>query len=169
MTAKSKLWLGIFVVIGLALAAGFFASIDRRPDDVLIKQALADSIEASREGRPGGVMDFISDQITINTMGGISKAKIAQLIRDNKPSVTVSNQEVKVDSDGETAEMTSDVDVAGEIGMLQAKQAFNYKFEDVKMTFQKENGRKFLVIPTKVWRLRSVEIPDDQQIINLGF
>ena len=169
MSSKAKLLVGVVVAIALAIPVLMILARDNRPDDVLIREALAESIEASREGRPGGVMDFISNQLKINQQGGISQGQIARWIRDNKPDVKVIDTEIKVASDGESAELTSDVEVKGEIGVAIAKQKFERTFTGVRMTFQKEDGRKFLIIPSKVWRLTAVDVPDDQLDFTGGF
>ena len=169
MSRGAKALLGLLGIALIAVVAMLIFGRETRSDDVLIKEALAESIQASKEGRPGGVMDFISDQLKINTQSGINKATIAKWIRDSKPDVEVLSSEVKVSPDGQTAEMVSDVNVSMEIGVALAKQRMDQKFTGVKMTFQKEDGRKFLVIPTKVWRLTAVDVPDDQLDLSPGF
>ena len=102
----------ILYTIGLALCALIVLRVifAPKPDDQkLIREALAASIDASREGRPGGVMDKISEKFNINGMQPGSRWDIAKFIRDSKPEIVVENTTALVE--GDTARITSPVQI----------------------------------------------------------
>ena len=156
MSSKAKMWLTLLIVAALGVGFLFVASRDSRPDDVLVREALDESIRASKEGRPGGVLDYISDSITFNDIPGVQKRDIARMVRENKPEVTLTNQTVTVN--GDSAEIVADVRVVGKIGIGPVSTAFDYPLKGVQMTFRKEDSRKYLIIPSKKWRLTQVKV-----------
>ena len=165
MSGKTKLYLGVFVALALVIGGLFVLSVDRRSDEEMIIQALNDSIEASMEGRPGGVLDFLSDKLRVSGYDNIPKAQIAKIIRDNKPQVTVKNQTVTILPDGETAEIVSDVQVKADIKEIVFSYNLDRTLKGARMVFKKESGRKYLIFPVKVWRLAEVDLPNDAGLI----
>lgn len=163
MSKRTKLFLIGLVLAVIAVPVLMILARDNRPDSVLIKEAVARSIEASKEGRPGGVVDFLSAKFKINQIGDISMNRVAQIIKDSKPEVTVTNQEPRVS--GDLAEIVSDVRVVANVSVLTFSQQFDQTFKDVKMVFTKEDSRRFLLIPTKTWRLTSVELTGADQML----
>ncbi|MFX8820935.1 hypothetical protein ABTM55_19390, partial [Acinetobacter baumannii] len=67
-------------------------------DENLIREAVTRSIEASREGRPGGVIDYISDRFAVNGDQPGTSA-IARFIRESKPEVTIDSYKPLVNGD----------------------------------------------------------------------
>jgi hypothetical protein len=159
---KVLAWIGVAVVALVVLRLTVFA--DRPNDQKLIQQALADSIQASKEGRPGGVMDKISEKFNINGMRPGSRWDIAKFIRDSKPDVVVENTQAFID--GDKAQITSPV----QIKMSFLNQKWDRRVNNVTIVFEKEDGRKWLVIPTRQWRLTDVVLPADaaRQIVPEG-
>ena len=134
----------------LLLRVTIFAS---PPDDQKqIAQALQDSIQASREGRPGGVLDLLSDKFQINSQSP-NHFDIAKFIRENKPEVEVYNTNAIVS--GDTARIDTPVHVKFHI----LTQEIDQKIDHVTLVFQKEDGHKFLFIPDKEWHLVDVQAP----------
>jgi hypothetical protein len=127
------------------------------PDDkTQVREALQDSIKASKEGRPGGVMDKISDKITINGEQMVSTNQIANWIRNSKPDVVVSQQDPVIL--GDEAQITSPVTVRAN---MPGGVGFDRTIKGVTLIFAKESATEWLIIPTTKWRLKEVKLPDD--------
>lgn len=159
---KAVLYIGLAVVVLVALRLTVFAP--RPNDQELIKEALDQSIQASKEGRPGGVMDIISEKFNINGMRPGSRWDIAKFIRDSKPDVVVEDTTAFVD--GDKARITSPV----QLKMSFLNQKWDRRVDDVTIVFEKEDARRYLIFPTRKWRLTDVVLPPDaaQQIVPEG-
>jgi hypothetical protein len=148
------------VVLGLgAIFIGIlivFVTGGQRSDEELIRLALAESIEASREGRPGGVMDHLSDQFMINEQSPGTRVQIAKFIRDSKPEVEVLDPNPVVH--GDTAEIVSPVRIQVNYFAFSADETI----PDVRLQFEREEGRRFVFFPARKWRLVHVQVPEGQ-------
>ncbi len=154
---------GILVLlVGVRVVMGLSGADDKK----LIQEALAESIKASKEGRPGGVMDKISDKLVVNSEQ-VGKSQIGNVIRDMKPDVEVLKQDPIIT--GEEAQITSPVRLKVSLPIGNGT-AFDQTINDVTLIFAKESATDWLIIPTTKWRLREVKLPDDvmNQIGGLG-
>lgn len=150
------LLVGVRVIMGLAPA----------DDKKLISEALAESIKASKEGRPGGVMDKISNKFTVNNER-FGNRQISDVIRDMKPDVEVVKPDPVVI--GDEAQITSPVRL--KVGLpIGNGTAFDQTIQGVTLVFAKESATEWLIIPTTKWRLKEVKLPEDvmSQIGGLG-
>jgi hypothetical protein len=153
----------IFLMIGVvaALVILRFTLFAPSPNDqVLISQALMDSIQASKEGRPGGVLDLLSSKFKINDQEP-GRFDIAKFIRERKPDVTVDNDKAVVS--GDSAQIQTSV----EVKLSFLNQNFDQRVDNVTLVFQKEAAHKYLVIPTTAWHLTDVEVPNNSIPLNL--
>lgn len=143
----------LVVLVGVRVVMGLAPQDDKK----LVREALAESIAASREGRPGGVMDKISSKLVINGEPLVSNPQIANWIRNSKPDVVVEKPDPVIM--GDEAQITSPVRVklANPIGN---GNALDRTVNDVTLIFAKESATTFLIIPTTKWRLREVKLPD---------
>lgn len=150
---------GALILVGvvIALVGGrFLYGALTRPDDrTQVKQALADAIEASREGRPGSVVDKLSDTLKVNGEGGPSLRQVAEFVKNNHPRVTVANTEPTIR--GDEAEIDSDVRI--EISLLGER---SLDLKGVQILFRKESSRDWLIFPTTKWKLSEVRIAPGQ-------
>ena len=144
----------VFVAIALvATVLRFTLFGNNASDKELIQGALKESIEASKEGRSGSVIELLSAQFEVNgTQPG--RGEISRLVKEYKPQVEVPNDDPVIA--GESAEIISPVRLK-----LQFPLARTFEISDVKFLFQKEQATTFVFFPTKKWRLRSVELPED--------
>ena len=124
-------------------------------DKKQIVEALQESIKATKEGRPGGVMDKISDHFTINDTDVVARGQIINWIKNLKPDITVSHQDPVIT--GDEAQITSPVSIKGKGMGID----FDRTVEGITLIFAKESATEWLVIPTKKWRLKDVKVPDD--------
>lgn len=118
-----------------------------------IQVALKESIEAGKEGRAGSIIDLLSAQFEVNGYEPGS-GEIARLVKEFKPDVEVLSPEPVIS--GDLAEMNSPVNLK-----IQFPVARTFSIEDVKFTFEREHATTLLIFPSKKWRLRSVELPED--------
>lgn len=134
----------LFVVLGMGVFGG-------PSDEELIKVALDEAILASKEGRPGGVVDFISQRFQVNGEQ-YGTRDISKTIKDLKPSVDIEKPTPTIN--GNSATITSPVRLSVSFPPVGTN------LSEVTMHFEKENGTKWLIFPTKKWRMVKVEMPD---------
>ena len=154
--AMSKATTAVVVFVGIAVVATvlrFTLFGSNASDQELIKGALKESIEASKEGRSGSVIDLLSDQFEVNGQQP-GTAQISRLVKEYKPEVEVPNDDPVIA--GESAEIVSPVKLK-----LKFPLSRTFEITDVKFLFQKEQSTTLVFFPTKKWRLRAVELPED--------
>lgn len=134
------------ILTGFAFGFGLFGG---KSDKELIKVALDEAILASKEGRPGGVLDFISRNFEVNGQQ-YGAGDIAKTIKEMKPDVTIEKPDPTVS--GDTATITSPV----RLNVL----TMGMNISEVTITFARETGTKWLIFPTKKWRMVEVDVPD---------
>jgi len=145
-------WLvGVIALCGIALFV--ISSLKSGDDRKLIQEALDQSISASREGKPGGVLENISTNFKFNDSEIATRGDIGQYVKNMRPEVEILQREPTIT--GDTAKIISDVKVKFRLGPVESEQ----KIENVVITLQRENGTKFGIIPTKKWRIVTVSVP----------
>ncbi|MBS1723743.1 MAG: hypothetical protein JSS66_12410 [Armatimonadetes bacterium] len=141
----------LFAGSGLLLAALavplFFGPSDRQ----LIAQALQDSCQASREGRPGGVMDYLSSSMRYNGEPIGDRREVARYIKQTRPEVVILNPTPVIN--GQTATVVSPVEVKISIGPMPVSM----RLENVRITLSRETGFKWLVVPAPKWRITEIK------------
>ena len=141
--------IAIAVVFGIRVALTLSANGDDRK---MISQALSEAVKASREGRPGGVAELLSDSLKVNNVDvGRSQSQISQFIREQKPEVVVQNSTPQIT--GDEARIVSPVEL--DLGLLGKRN-----LSEVTLIFKKEDSTAFLLFPTRKWRLTEVRAPD---------
>ena len=146
-------------VLLLALRLTIFAP--QQDDQKEIAQALHDSIQASKEGRPGGVLDLLSDKFKINEQSP-GRFDIAKFIREQKPDIDVANTRAVVSGD------TARIDTPVHVKFSYLTQNFDQKIDNVTLVFQKEEGHKYIFFPDTEWHLTDVEVPNNGIPIDIG-
>lgn len=145
-------WVKFGFVALVVIILGWFVLKPGPNDKEQIQTALKNAIKAGKEGRPGGVMEYLSDSFRVNSVsyrpGG---AQVADAIKRYKPDVTVDNTEPTIN--GGTATITSNI----ELSILTR----SISVPNVTFTFKKEDAHRWLVIPTKEWKLEGVSAPQD--------
>jgi hypothetical protein len=150
MSAKA---VGIGLLAVAAVAAIVLVSRSGgESDSEQIRQALVESIESSKEGRPGSVLDLLSKEFTLNDEAPPSVREIARIVRDARPKVEIANWTAEIR--GDTAEMVTDVTLS-----LSGPFQISTKLPEVHLEFEKESTVKWLVIPAKQWKLKRVYVP----------
>ncbi len=128
----------------------------RPPDDArLIREAIAEAAKASREGRPGGVLDALSSEASLNGQTAESPRQIADVVRRLQPDLQIASIEPTIT--GDEARVVSPAKLT--LGLLGAKRT--YDVARLTVVLGREDDRDLLVIPTHRWRVRRVEVPED--------
>ena len=156
-----------YILLGLAaiLVVLRFAVFSGGKDDaVLIREALAESIKASKEGRPGGVLDKLRERFKINDTAPGSR-QVADFVRKNRPEVVVMKPDPVIT--GDTAQINSPVKLTFDF----LNQHFDTTVDNVTIRFEREDSRQWLIFPSKQWRVTQVDVPEGAmpQLPSLGF
>lgn len=157
MSGATRAWILVIVILAATVGGMIVMARDTRSDEEQIRTALQESIDMSREGRAGGVLDLLSSHFKIEGVFNLSPAAIAREIRENKPDLRFSNERLVVD--GEKAEMTADIAVSGSVGMGPVSKDFSVPIQGVRLLFRKEGATRFIFIPTQAWKLTEVKLP----------
>lgn len=155
MRMSTKLIAGIAAVVVL-IGVPALQVYPGPSDKARIATALDESLRASKEGRPGSVLEYLTDQFRINEESPGTRNQIAKLIRDSRPDVTVGNREPEIF--GDQAKIVTEVEVRATF----LGQSFDRRFREVTLVFKREPTRKFLIFPTHTWRLDEVFLPEGQ-------
>lgn len=161
MTKAVKVTVGIVagcVIVGVPVLKVYPGPSDKER----IQTALNESIQASKEGRSGGVLEYLTDQFSINDQDVGNRRQIGAMIRDSKPDVEITRREPEIFDDN--AKIVSPVRVKAKM----LGQEFDYSFEDVTILFKKEPSRAWLVLPTHTWRLDKVYLPEGTVLPSFG-
>lgn len=125
----------------------------RHPSDQeLIQNALSESLEASRKGQPGSVLDLLSKQFTINQTAAPDTSQVADFVRRYKPDIRLENRHAQIV--GDEARIVTAVD----LGLFGQTTRLN----DVMLVFRKEEGHGFLFLPTTKWHLTDIRLAESQ-------
>ncbi len=151
----SKWLLGFLLLILVVFGIKAVMTMNGPSDEKLVQQALAESIKASREGRPGGVMEYLSDSLKLNDQEP-GKRQIADFIKNSHPDISVSDTEPVIRQSEGTAQINSPVRIKLS---FPGGASVDKTIPNVTMKFQREDARVWLVIPTKQWRLVEVTVP----------
>lgn len=146
-------WIIASISVALPTLALLFV-LTAPTDEELIRRALNESAEASREGRSGGVIDHLSRSLTFNGTLVTDRQEIAKYVRMSRPEVKFSHYTPVIDEDH--ARVVTDVYIKMEFQQLK----FDETIQQVEIEFAKESGLRWLFLPGKKWRITSISGPD---------
>lgn len=159
---QRSLILGIFVFV----LGGLILRVLLTPgpsDQELIRTALQESIKASREGRPGNVLELLSREFTVNEQVVANSREVARIVRDYKPEVEIQNYEAEIQGDRAFLITPVNLQARGPIPL-------GFTLSKVEMEFVKEPKPRFLILPGHTWKLEKVTIaPESFQNLAQGF
>ena len=152
MNMKVKAIVGsVVAAVVLVVVAMGFGIFGGPTDEQMIKTALDEAILASKEGRPGGVLELISQKFEVNDEQ-YGTRDIAKTIKDLKPNVEIEQPTPTITGDSAT--------IVSPVKLAVSFPPMGTKLSQVTIRFAKENGLKWLVFPTKKWRMIKVEMPE---------
>lgn len=145
----------VFFAVGLVIAFAMYAVLLPKPSDQkMIQDALEAAVVAGREGRPGSVLEHLSDSFEINGQQILNRSEIARFIRDQKPDVEVSSTVPTIE--GSRAYIVTSIRLE-----MSGPMKLSANIPNVRIEFTKEPSTRFLVIPSESWRLTRVEVPSE--------
>lgn len=142
---------GLILVLVLGrIAIGF---INQPDDKTLIMTALKEAQKASKEGKPGGVLDLLSRDLEVNAQEASGfRGEAAKYIRNMKPDVEFQDADPQIN--GENARLETSAKM--KIGMLGISREIN--IPQVTINLVKEESREWLLIPVKSWKITNIEV-----------
>lgn len=144
--------------IAIKIAIGF---LNQPSDKELIRDAITEAQKASREGRSGGVLEFLSKDLVVNqTEAGTSRSSIADYIKKMKPDVSFAESEP--DIQGDSARLETDAKVT--FAILGFSRSIDIPKTIIR--FQKVESADWLIIPKKSWKITNIEVPTES-LVNL--
>jgi hypothetical protein len=142
--------LALLVLIGIRVGMDVAG---RQDDRQLIREALAAATESSKSGQPGGALDLLSKNLTMNSESlPVDRQTVAKFIREQKPVVEVDKIEPQII--GEEGRVVTPVSLS--LGIFGEKTLPN-----VTMIFAKEDDRLYGIIPVKKWRMTEIRVPQE--------
>lgn len=151
---KFKAWMIVVAIAVIGFGAKWISSMNGPDDRTLIRRALSDAQKASREGRPGGVMELLSAHIKINSDSPGNETQIAKWIKDGHPDVRITQIDPLVE--GDRATIVSPASVSFDMSHFGH---FDRQFPSVTLVFRKEDDHEWIVIPVKKWKLVDAVLP----------
>lgn len=151
--AKGNAWWIVAIAVALLAFVGYGLFAPSPSDEEQIKAALAESLKAGKEGRPGSVLELLSRNFKVNEEQVVGRRDIGQYIRDYKPNIEIRNQTPTVS--GDSAEIVSPAKVSISVPPV------SIDIRQVTLGFKKEHTTRMLIFPAKDWKLESVTVPEE--------
>jgi hypothetical protein len=153
-------------VVGLLIIGKIGLGFLNQPDDkTLITAAIKEAQSAGKEGRPGGVLEFLDlGQLKVNDMAASGTGRdISNYIKNQKPDIEFTKIEPIVT--GEDARLESPATVKIGIAMLSK----TVTLPNVVVNLKKVEDREWFIIPRKSWKITEIRAPiEDLMSISLG-
>lgn len=146
---KAVILSALVAVVGLAVVY----VVTLPSDEELIRQAIDESTEASREGRSGGVLEYLSKSISFNGMPVADRSEISRYIRLSRPEVTFGEFSPVIA--GDEATVTADVAVKMDFQGLNLDETI----PGVEVKLAKETAYRWIFVPSAKWRITDVSAP----------
>ena len=144
------------VVLVAALVGIFYATAPS--DEELIEQALEEAIVASKEGRPGGVLEHLSRSFVYDGQPVYSWKDVSQFISVAKPEIEVDANRPQID--GDQAIVIANVDFKMGFQTLSIDESI----ENVEFRFAKESGTRWLIFPSPHWKIIEVSTRESGEL-----
>lgn len=136
----------------LVVAGGLWIILGPQPSDQeQITEAMNNAVKASREGRPGGVVEYLADSFEVNNTKYDVSRQVADAIQKYHPDIELSTTQAKVN--GDSATVSTDVKLR-----ILSK---SISIPDVTFKLHKDVETKWLVLPTKSWKLEGASVPPE--------
>jgi hypothetical protein len=156
MTSGKKI-LGVTGSIVLLLATGKIGlGFLNQPDDkTLITEAIKEAQKAGKEGRPGGVIEFLDiPQLKVNDVEANGAGKdISNYIKNMKPDIEFTKIEPIITGDDARIETPATVKVG--VAMFSKDMTL----PNVVINLKKEVVHEWLFIPKKSWKITEIRAP----------
>ena len=159
--ADTKKVVGACFALALVLVGAKvgLATLNAKDDKTLISEAVEEAIKASKDGRSGGVMDFLSTKLKFNnTELETGRGEVAKFIKNSKPEFEFSSLTPQIFSTNARIETSAKM----KVGILNFKQTVD--IPKVIIHLEKEEDREWLIIPHRTWRITNIEAEIDSTL-----
>ena len=156
-----KLMIASLIVALAGITALHFLTVPS--DQEVIEETLMEAVEASKDGRSGGVLEHLSRSFSFNGQPIAERGEIAKVIRISKPDVAVTPTVPIIE--GDTATMKVDV----RFNMAFQMYSLDERIENVEVVFERQAGTRWLFFPYPKWKIVEVNLPDQTGKIDLSF
>jgi len=149
-SSKALLWLALLLAfLGVALVLLFQP---QPPDQTQIASQLEAARAAGEQRDVNGVMKIISEKYHDSNVPGPTQLRfiLNKMVQGNG-SAQITQTIPMISLQGDTATSTSHLHI---VTIPDGRLVYDH---DVTMQWKREDGTKFLVIPTKVWRVVSAD------------
>jgi hypothetical protein len=153
---KRNVWIGtVLLIIGLV---GFMLFRPKPNDSAQITTALTSAVKASKEGRSGGVMEYLASNVQVNGEKYDVNRQFSEFIRQYHPDIALGAINPKIN--GDQATVTTDLDIS----LLN----HDVRMQSVTFTLQKEHETTLLIFHSEEWKVTGASAPAEayQQIIS---
>ena len=153
MTSGKKILGVTATVVGLLMIGKIGLGFLNQPDDkTLIVEAVKEAQKAGREGRPGGVLDFLDlPKLQLNGEDATGAApQIANYVKNSKPDIEFTKIEPIVTGDDARIETPATV----KIGVAMFTK--DVTIPNVVINLKKEVEHEWLFIPKKSWKITQI-------------
>ena len=137
-----------------------------QPDDkTLIAEAIKEAQKAGKEGRPGGVLDFLDlPKLKVNEVEASGAAPdISSYIKNQKPDIIFTKIEPIITGDDARIESPATVKIG--VAMLSVEKTI----PNVVINLKKEVGHDWLIIPKRSWKITEIRVSaDDLASLSMG-
>lgn len=144
------------VVLVAALVGIFYATAPS--DEELIEQALEDAIIASKEGKPGGVLEHLSRSFVYDGQQVFDWNEVSQFIKVAKPEIEIDADRPQID--GDQAIIVAHI----EFKMGFQALSIDNSIDNVEIRFGKESGTRWLIFPSPQWKITEVSAPGSGEL-----
>jgi hypothetical protein len=141
---------GVIVIFSLIVVL----NRPKESDSAQIVDALNASIQASKDGKAGGVLDKLSSAFEVNN-ARIPSDKIVAFVKRLRPDISVDDP--KPILKGDDAEIISTVHVEGTFMGLHPSA----DLKGVIINFHRETTYKWLIVPEATWHMTSIQLSPD--------
>jgi hypothetical protein len=151
-----KTWIALAAILVVLIVVRIGIGLTAKTDDrQQIRQALKDSIQTGKDGKPGGVLDLLGKNLTVNSdSANGSMGQLADFIKRTHPDVTFDTVDPIIKGDHAQVNSAATIDV----GILGQHQT--YHLPNVVLIFQKEAATRWFIFPTQKWKLEQVYAPN---------
>ena len=151
---EMKRWIIASAIVALTGLTVLFI-VTAPTDEQLIRSAIDESVQASREGKPNPVLDNLTRTFTWNGQTvGLDRSEVSRIVRLSRPELDLEPYTPEINGD----EATIETNVHIKMDYL----SFNYDqtMSGVVIKLRKVPGTRWLVFPSARWKIYEVSAPD---------
>ena len=160
---EMKRWISASTIVAITGLTVLFI-VTAPTDEQLIRSAIDESVQASREGKPNPVLDNLTRTFTWNGQTvGLNRSEVSRYVRLGRPEIDLAPYRPEINDDKAT--VVTDAHIKIEFQSLK----FDQTVPGLEIKRKRETGTRWLVFPSARWKIYEVTAPDLASIPNLGY